>query len=134
MLISVAEKSHPSFYHGCERCPLLWAGFRSRAWPLVGVSALAGVFSLWSLWRQLFTAAALSAAAAVAAVVWGWGVAQYPVLVPPALTVTAAAAPRAVLWALVWSVTGGAVLLVPALAYLFFLFKEKRPEPLGEEV
>lgn len=89
---------------------------------------------MWSLWRQLFTAAALSAAAAVAAVVWGWGVAQYPVLVPPALTVTAAAAPRAVLWALVWSVTGGAVLLVPALAYLFFLFKEKRPEPLGEEV
>jgi len=71
---------------------------------------------------------------AVAAVIWGWGVAQYPVLVPPALTVTAAAEPKAVHWALVWSITCGAVLLVPALAYLFFLSKGKRPEPLGEEV
>lgn len=110
--------------------PALWAGFRSRAWPLVGVSGVAGVCSLWALWSRRFTAAAFSAASAVAAVVWGWSAAQYPILIPPAMTIAAAKGPEAVLWALVWAITIGAVLLVPALGYLFYLFKGQHPQSL----
>jgi cytochrome d ubiquinol oxidase subunit II len=58
----------------------------------------------------------------VAAVVWGWGVAQYPVLLPgTAVTLTNAGAPQATLVALVvWSVV--VVLVIgPSFALLFAL-------------
>lgn len=112
--------------------PLLWQGFRSQAWPLVGVSIGGGLFSLWALLRRRFTGAILGAGAAVAAVVWGWGVAQYPAIIPPALTIEAAKGPDSVLWAMIWGIAAGAVLLVPSLGYLFYLFKGKRPEPIGD--
>ena len=108
--------------------PHLWEGFKARAWPLVGGSALAGCFSLWALWRRRFTGAALGAAATVATLVVGGGLALYPALVPPAITIDSARAPREVLWALVASVAGGAVILIPSLALLFRLFKGKKPE------
>ncbi len=108
--------------------PHLWEGFQSRAWPLIGGSAAAGCFSLWALWRSHYTWAALGAAATVASVVLGGGVALYPALVPPAITVESARAPREVLWALVASVAAGAVILVPSLVLLFRLFKGKKPE------
>jgi cytochrome d ubiquinol oxidase subunit II len=108
--------------------PLLWAGFRERAWPLVGVSIAGGLGSLWALQQWRFTSAILGAGTAVAAVIWGWGVAQYPMLIPPALTMTAAKGPDAVLRVMLWGMLAGTVLLLPSLIYLFMLFKGKRPE------
>ncbi len=108
--------------------PHLWEGFKARAWPLIGGSAAAGCFSLWALWRSRFTVAALGAAATVASVVIGGGLALYPALVPPQVTVESARAPREVLWALVASVAVGAVILIPSLVLLFRLFKGKKPE------
>jgi cytochrome d ubiquinol oxidase subunit II len=111
--------------------PLLWEGFHARAWPLVGASILGGLLSLWALLRYRFTLAVIGAGLAVSTVIGGWGVAQYPFLAPPALTLSAAKSPEAVLWALVWSIAGGAVLLGPALAWLFYLFKGKRPDAVA---
>jgi cytochrome bd ubiquinol oxidase subunit II len=105
----------------------LWDGLRARAWPLVGISIGAGLGSLGALLRWHFTLAALSAGAAVATVVWGWGIAQYPLLIPPAVTVGGAKGPETVLWAMTGGMAGGTILLVPSLAYLFYLFKGKRP-------
>lgn len=107
--------------------PLLWEGFRKRAWPLVGMSIGGGLFSLWALLRWHFSAAVLGAGTAVATVIWGWGVAQYPALIPPALTIVTAKGPDLVLWVMLWSIVAGTVLLLPSLAYLFVLFKGKRP-------
>ncbi|MCI0410623.1 MAG: cytochrome d ubiquinol oxidase subunit II, partial [Acidobacteria bacterium] len=108
--------------------PVLWKGFRARAWPLVGLSILGGIFSLLALLLRRFTGAVLGAGVAVAGVLWGWGVAQYPVIIPPAVIVKAAKGPDAVLWALIGGFAIGATLLVPSLGYLFYLFKGKRPE------
>jgi cytochrome d ubiquinol oxidase subunit II len=59
--------------------------------------------------------------AAVAAVVWAWGVAQHPYLLPETLTIEAGAAPEATLTALL-VVFGAAVLIVgPALVLLYTL-------------
>jgi cytochrome bd ubiquinol oxidase subunit II len=99
--------------------------------PLVLLSAVAGVLSLALLVRRRYVLVRLTAALAVAAVVWGWGAAQYPVLLAPGLTVDDAAASRAVLQATLGALAVGAVLLVPSLAWLFVLFQrgpERTPE------
>ncbi len=66
-------------------------------------------------------APARSAIGAVAAVIWGWGVAQYPYLLPQTLTITdGAAGPRTLTEVLI--VFGVAVVLVlPALGLLYVL-------------
>jgi len=112
--------------------PALADGFRERAWPLVILSVASGAASLVLLTLRRYTTAAIAAAGAVAAVIWGWGVAQYPALVPPAVTVENAKAPAAVLRAMLWAIAAGGVVLVPSLAYLFYLFKGKRPRETDE--
>jgi cytochrome d ubiquinol oxidase subunit II len=61
------------------------------------------------------------AAGAVTAVVWGWGVAQHPYLLPKVLTIDAAAAPSATLTALLIVFGIAVVLVVPAIGLLFTL-------------
>jgi cytochrome bd ubiquinol oxidase subunit II len=61
------------------------------------------------------------AAGAVVAVIWGWAVAQHPYILPPTLTVSAAAAPDATLKGLL-AVFGIALLVViPSFGLLFTL-------------
>jgi cytochrome d ubiquinol oxidase subunit II len=80
-----------------------------------------GVAVLVLLRRRAPRGARPLAVGAVAAVVWGWGVAQHPYLLPTDLTIQAGAAPGATLTS-VLIVFGAAVLLViPALALLFTL-------------
>jgi len=108
--------------------PVLWEGFKTRAWPAVAASFVGGNFSIWALWRRHFTGAAIGAAAAAGSIVVGWCLAQYPSIVPPAITVESAAAPREVLWALLAAIGAGALLVAPSFVLLLHLFKGKRPE------
>ncbi len=103
--------------------PLLWQGFQERAWPLVVVSLVTGFFSLGALWRRNYTASAAGVAATVATVLASWGVAQYPALVLPAITIEGAKAPNAILWAMIGSIAVGALVLLPSLGWLFMIFK-----------
>jgi cytochrome d ubiquinol oxidase subunit II len=89
---------------------------------------VAGFLSLYSLAREYYRTAVVASAAAVTAVIWGWAVAQYPYLVPPAITIENAKAPANVLWLLVGTIAAGSLLLVPAFAYLMYLFKTGRRE------
>jgi cytochrome d ubiquinol oxidase subunit II len=107
--------------------PLLWTGFRERSWMFVAASVLTGFLSLAALWCRLFRWAGIGAAATVATVIWGWAAAQSPWLVPPAITIASAKADAAVLRIVATSITGGMLLLVPALAYLLYLFKTDAP-------
>jgi cytochrome d ubiquinol oxidase subunit II len=88
---------------------------------LVIVSAAAGVATLALVWRRRYGLARVSAALAVSAVIWGWAVAQSPQLLPGAISIEDAAAPRATLVAVVVSLAIGALVLVPSLALLFRL-------------
>jgi cytochrome bd ubiquinol oxidase subunit II len=114
--------------------PRLWAGLSGRAqfWPapaLVAVSAAAGVASLALLMVRRYLLVRITAALAVAAVLWGWGAAQYPHLLvaAPGLTVAQAAAGPATLQATLISAGAGIVLLAPSLAWLFLLFQRGKP-------
>ena len=54
--------------------------------------------------------------------IWGWGVAQYPVLLPgTAVTLTNAGAPHTTLVAIIWLFVAAVVLVGPAFALLFSL-------------
>jgi cytochrome d ubiquinol oxidase subunit II len=105
-----------------SEAPRLYEGLTSGAGLACVIgSALAGVVTLWLEWGEHFEPARYTAAAAVAAIVAGWAVAQQPYLLPPELTVSEAAAPDATLAALLIAATIGLALLVPALAWLFRL-------------
>jgi cytochrome d ubiquinol oxidase subunit II len=95
-------------------------GLTSRALPFVIVSALCGAGSLLLLMRNSRGARALSIGA-VATVVIGWGVAQWPYMLPTSLKVSQAAAPDATLQAVLVVFGIAAVTILPALALLFVL-------------
>ena len=103
--------------------PQLAQKLLSHGWPLIVLSLVCGIGSLVETWRARYTRSVVAASGAVAAVLWGWGVAQYPVLVPPDITADTVKAPDNVLWMMLAVIALGAVLLLPALAYLFVLFK-----------
>jgi len=88
--------------------------------PALIVSAVAGLGTLALVWMRRYEAARYSAAAAVAAIVAGWALAQQPVLLP-GLTVSQAAAGHDTLVAIVVSVAAGTLVLAPSLALLFTL-------------
>lgn len=96
-------------------------GLTSRALPLVVVSSLCGVGSLVLLLRRSPRGARLLAVGAVASIVWAWGVAQWPYLLPTSLKVSAAAAPQATLTAVLVVFGVAAVAIVPSLALLYVL-------------
>jgi cytochrome d ubiquinol oxidase subunit II len=108
--------------------PLLWEGFRVRSWPLVCGSMIGGFASLYSLVVERYRAAVVCAAIAVSAVIWAWGIAQFPMIVPPTISLDDTKAPANVLWLLVATIGIGALLLFPALGYLLYLFKTGRSE------
>jgi cytochrome bd ubiquinol oxidase subunit II len=103
--------------------PDLWAGMRERGWPLVLLSAAGGTASLLLILRRRDRAARVAAAVAVGSVVAGWGVAQWPYLIAPDLTVRDAAAPVSALGPIAVGLAVGGALLLPSLLLLFRVFK-----------
>jgi cytochrome d ubiquinol oxidase subunit II len=96
-------------------------GLTSRALPLVILSAIGGLGSMWLLMRQAHRGARMLAMAAVASVVVGWGVAQWPYLLPTSMKVSAAAAPDATLISILVVFVVAAVVILPSLALLYVL-------------
>jgi cytochrome bd ubiquinol oxidase subunit II len=99
----------------------VYDGLTGDALPLVILSALCGIAVLVLLRRGAHRGPRLLAAGAVAAVVWGWGVAQHPYLLPQVLTIDDAAAPSATLTGVLIVFGVAVVLVVPAIALLFTL-------------
>ncbi|GII56927.1 cytochrome D ubiquinol oxidase subunit II [Planotetraspora thailandica] len=101
--------------------PRLFSGLTGRAFPLVVASAVLGVASIALLWLRRYLLVRGAAVLAVAAVMWGWPVAQYPLMLPPRLTVSAAAARPEVTTTVLVVALVGALLVVPSLIWLFRL-------------
>ena len=105
----------------------LFSRLTGRALPLVIVAGLCGLAVLALLtagWRNgaWVIGVRVIAALGVAAVVWGWGVAQYPVLLPGTpVTLTNAGAPHATLVAIIWLSAAAVLLVAPSFALLFTL-------------
>jgi len=105
--------------------PALGRALTSSAWsaPLHAATAAAAVTAIWALWTRRYRVARAAAAAQVALIIVGWGLAQFPALVRPDLTVHNSAAPRVTLVLTAWALAAGGLLLVPSLWYLFRVFK-----------
>ncbi len=102
--------------HGSNR--VLYDRLTGRALPLVILAAVCGLAVLALRSGGVRVIAALG----VAAVVWGWGVAQYPVLLPgTTVTLSNAGAPDDVLVALVVLFIVAAALIGPSFALLYIL-------------
>jgi cytochrome d ubiquinol oxidase subunit II len=112
--------------------PTLFAGLTGPAVPFVVLSVIAGSLSLGLCVVADGRGTRGAAVAAVAAVVLGWGVAQYPLLLPPDLTIAAAAAPDGTLGALTVITIVAAAVIGPSLALLFWLQQQSRLESKPE--
>ncbi len=104
-----------------EDAPYLFDGLKSRGAPLVALSAICGAAALVLLIRGAVRGARVLAVVAVASVVFSWGAAQWPYLLPKSLTVSEAAAPTGTLIALLVAVALAAVTVLPGFALLYVL-------------
>jgi len=102
--------------------PAVYGRLTGRALPLVIAGGVCGLAVLALLTAGRPRGTRFIAALGVAAVVWGWGVAQYPVLLPgTAVTLTNAGAPASTLVALVVLFIVAVALIGPSFALLFTL-------------
>jgi cytochrome d ubiquinol oxidase subunit II len=89
--------------------------------PLVILSLLCGAALLAVLVRGGRRPLRPLAAGAVVAVIWGWGVAQFPYLLPTSLRIDQAAAPDATMTTIFIVFAAAAVLVLPSLGLLYSL-------------
>jgi cytochrome d ubiquinol oxidase subunit II len=114
--------------------PFLWEGLTGRALPVIALSVIAGVAAVVFLALKRYVPARLASSLAVTTILVGWAVAQYPYILVPDVTIEEAASGRATLQATLVALGVGAVILVPALVYLYRLFQSSRPEPVSYSI
>ena len=93
----------------------------SQGLPLVVLSLLCGAALLVVLRRGARRPLRPLAAGAVTAVIWGWGVAQFPYLLPTSLRIDQAAAPDPTMTTIFIVFAVAAVLVLPSLGLLYTL-------------
>jgi len=108
--------------------PLMHAALTGSRWalPLHTGAIAAAIAALATLLLRRYRAARVAAAALVSLIIWGWGAAQYPLLVPPDLSIAATAAPASTLRFVALGLVAGGLILIPSLIYLFRVFKSER--------
>ncbi|WP_395749489.1 cytochrome d ubiquinol oxidase subunit II [Prosthecobacter sp.] len=131
--LAVVPAALMAFLTAKEGAPDLFRDW-NQGWELLllgcaGACALAAWLALW--WRRIVLARA-AAVMQVALMITSWSASQYPHLIKPDVTFHASAAPEATLRLLSLALGIGAVLLLPALVFLFRLFSH--PEPSKDNV
>ncbi len=108
-----------------EGAPLVFEGLTGRvwSWPFQITTGLTAVGALVALALRRFVWSRRLAIAQTALILLGWGLAQFPYLIPPDLTFAQAAAPPQVLRPMLIVLVLGMLVLVPSLVYLFRVFK-----------
>ena len=114
----IAGDSAKSIRDGLAHAPYVWL--------IECGAAVAALIAFQALWSRRYLRARMAAAVQVALIVAGWGVAQYPYLVRPQLTIANSAAPSNIVSDLVVAVALGAVILIPSLILLLVVFKTHR--------
>ena len=109
------------------RAPIVWDDLTdgTTALALHAATGAAAVGAILALVRRHWRTAAGLAALQVALILTGWGIALAPWLVPGEITIRAAAAPPTTLRLLLIVLGGGSVILLPAFAWLYLIFKRR---------
>lgn len=109
--------------------PQLWHGMFARALPVVIVTMLIGLATAVLLYWRRYRLARAAIILETAFLLGSWGLSQYPYIIPPHVTIANSANDPAVIIALLIAIGIGMVLLLPALYYLFSIFKLSYPAP-----
>ena len=110
---------------GKSAAPRLWGELTASVWGnsmQLGVGLLTAA-AVWFLITRRYWWARSCVAAQIILSIWAWGIAQFPYLIPPYLTVFNASAPEPTLRFVMVALCLGALLLFPSLYYLFRIFK-----------
>jgi cytochrome bd ubiquinol oxidase subunit II len=99
----------------------VYDGLVGEGLPLVLASLACGVAALFQLWRGARHGARPLAVGAVVAIIWGWGVAQHPYLLPRVLTIDEGAGASSTLSAVLVVFGLAVVVVIPALGLLYTL-------------
>ena len=110
----------------------VYDGLVGEGLPLVLASLACGVAALFQLWRGARRGARPLAVGAVVAIIWGWGVAQHPYLLPQELTIDAGAGAGPTLTAVLVVFGLAVVVVIPALALLYSLDQRSLLEEEGD--
>jgi cytochrome d ubiquinol oxidase subunit II len=113
--------------------PDLFEGLtRPRGLVVMALSGLGGITTLFLIRSRRLPEARITAVVATVMVLWGWGIGQYPDILPGELSIADAVASPPVLWALVGAFVAAASIAVPALIYLLALTQRGRLAGTGE--
>ncbi|HXF00772.1 MAG TPA: cytochrome d ubiquinol oxidase subunit II [Solirubrobacterales bacterium] len=112
--------------------PFIYHGLINEGLPLVILSGVCGAAVLAMLWRGVRRGLRPLAVGAVVAVVWGWGVAQHPYLLPKALTIEEGASASETLTQVLIVFGVAVVLVLPSLGLLYTLAQRSILEGEGE--
>jgi cytochrome bd ubiquinol oxidase subunit II len=107
-----------------QAAPRVAHGVAGAWWslPLHVCTAIAAITAVAALWMRRYRVARIAAGAQVTLVLWGWALAQFPYVIPPTLTIRAAASPHETLVLLLVGLCAGFVVLIPSLRYLYHTF------------
>ncbi len=112
---------------GKHSAPRLWGELTTSLWGWslqVGIGGFM-IAVIWLLITRQYWWARTCIILQVTLTLWAWGIAQFPYLIPPHLTVFSAAAPEITLQLLLVALLLGALLLFPSLYYLLYTFKNE---------
>ena len=105
--------------------PYVFDGLTGDALPLLIASGLCGLGALALLVRGGRRGLRPLAVGAFVAVIWGWGVAQFPYLLPTSLKISQSAAPGPTLDAVLIVFGVALVVVLPALGLLYWLSQKE---------
>jgi cytochrome bd ubiquinol oxidase subunit II len=103
----------------------LFGRLTDRTLPEVLLALVALASAMLGLHQRYYSVARTSLGIAVAAVMWGWGLAQYPRIAGPGTTIASAAATEPDLTAVTIALAAGLVLLVPSIWVLYVAFRRQ---------
>lgn len=124
--LSLAPAAALVFVLARYQAPELFVGATHwwSAW-IFGLTSIAAFGALGALWWRRFHLARIAAVVQVAMILSGWALAQYPALIVPDVTIYNSVAPEITLRLLVIALAAGAVILLPSLGYLYYVFKRE---------
>jgi cytochrome d ubiquinol oxidase subunit II len=106
-----------------SEAPTLWRGLVGRALPLSIAAVVIGLATAAALLRNLDLLARVLVAAETVCILLAWGVAQWPYLIVPDVTIDNAASSASVLGPMLIVAVLGLLVLIPSLWYLFSVVK-----------
>ena len=108
-----------------DGAPLIRDGLWHRVWsiPFQGVTGMMSTAALCTLWMRWYKPARVLAVLQTVLLILGWGMAQFPFVVAPDLTLEKAAASDGVLQPVLTILGIGLVILIPSFLYLYRVFK-----------